>query len=147
MITLRNPALATALIAALFAGEAEAKTKLNAELGIATQAGEATTELAVRAGPSLDLLFLHVRPEIGARTLLDTGEIAGFVGGRFGVGTGVVPSFFAHGGSGTNGGYWDAGFGVDVTFIPKLEFGAQLATLGFGTDTYLSMTLHGGLSF
>ena len=96
---------------------------------------------------SLDLLFLHVRPEIGARTLLDTGEIAGFIGGRFGVGTGVVPSLFAHGGTATNGGYWDAGLGVDVTFIPKLEFGAQLATLGFGSDTYLSMTLHGGMSF
>ena len=139
--------MAVIFAAFLTTGEAEAKTKLNAEVGIATQAGEASTDVAVRAGPSLDLLFLHVRPEIGARSLLDTGDVAGFVGGRVGIGAGVVPSLFAHGGTGTSGAYWDAGIGLDVTVIPKLEFGAQIGTLGFGDQAYLSMTVHGGLSF
>jgi hypothetical protein len=147
--TLRNLTLATACALMLSPTDAVAGNpyRVNVDFGIASQLGNSVTELGFRAGRQLKLPLLHLRPEIGARSLLDTGEVAGFFGARFGIGAGIIPVVYGHMGASNIGGYWDAGAGLDLTFVPKYEFGASIGLVGFGDGSLLSATVHSGFKF
>ncbi|MBX2803149.1 MAG: hypothetical protein KTR31_36045 [Myxococcales bacterium] len=118
--------------------------------------------VGVRVGMPLNLVAIKLVPEIGITGWQDLTKPVGDgllppallvpeAGARFSFGKVVEPGVFVHAllpldGGGNDLG-WDAGASIDVTAIPKVDFGLQAGVVSFGQAPALTAGGHLGIKF
>lgn len=135
------------VVAALLSNAAQAGPAISAEYLLSTKApffdNEAPTlgnGVGVRVGYSLDLLAITFTPEIGGTVWLADKRFMPEAGVRLQFAKLIEPGVYAHviqplsEGSKTS---WDGGLSLDLTAIPKLDFGIQAGVLNLDNNLFL----------
>jgi hypothetical protein len=160
---------ASLALAVTRSAEASNKLAFDGELAYPEDRGGVERGLGagIRWGTHWDLWLIELTPELGGSYhsfsgFADARAYRGVLGARLAVGFILEPSAFAHvgighvgysGGPRATGVTYDAGVGLDLTLIPKVDLGAHAALVGMDGNeridplSWLSLGAHVAFEF